>query len=68
MDDSFKSSVKALRVDGVEFSMHAPFVELNLGSYFQEDRVSSMGKLKSALDMARNGDRGSAQKVEGDFT
>ena len=53
MDDSFKSSVKVLRVDGIEFSMHAPFLELNLGSYFQEDRASSMGKLKSEAALKR---------------
>ena len=52
MDGPFKSRVKALGNSGVEFSMHAPFLELNLGSYFPDNRVSSMGKLKSALDMA----------------
>ena len=53
MDDVFKSRVNALRRIGIEFSMHAPFLELNLGSFFQDNRVHSMEKLKSALDMAQ---------------
>jgi sugar phosphate isomerase/epimerase len=52
MGSKFKSRVKALRGMGMEFSMHAPFLELNLGSFFQDNRVRTMGKLKSALDMA----------------
>jgi sugar phosphate isomerase/epimerase len=52
MDSVFKSRVNSLRSIGIEFSMHAPFLEINLGSYFQDNRARSMGKLRSALDMA----------------
>jgi sugar phosphate isomerase/epimerase len=52
MDNTFKSRVNSLRTIGIEFSMHAPFLEINLGSFFQDNRARSMGKLKSALDMA----------------
>ena len=52
MDDAFRLRMNALKSVGMRFSMHAPFLELNLGSFFQDNRIRTMIKLKSAIDMA----------------
>jgi sugar phosphate isomerase/epimerase len=52
MDGKFLAEVEALRGQGIEFSMHAPFFEINLGSFFEEIRSISMKKIKESLRVA----------------
>lgn len=52
MDGNFLSKINPLKLAGIEFSMHAPFYEINLGSFFADHRHYAIKRLKSALDMA----------------
>ncbi len=52
MDEDFLLNIETLRKEGIDFSMHAPFFEINLGSFFEEIRVISKAKIKRALDVA----------------
>jgi len=52
MDESFIAKVSELRKNGVEFSMHGPFFEINLGSYIEEVRKISKERNKKAIVMA----------------
>jgi sugar phosphate isomerase/epimerase len=53
IDDAFVSQMAALRKQGTRFSLHAPFLEINLGSFIDEIREISKKKIKSAIDMAQ---------------
>lgn len=52
MDRNFFKFLKKIKRDGVEFSMHAPFLEINLGSYFEDMRRFSKKRVLKALNMA----------------
>lgn len=52
MDGEFIAEMIALRKSGVEFSIHAPFFEMNLGSHQKEVRRFSKKRCRMALDMA----------------
>ncbi len=52
MDETFIAQVKELRGNGVAFSMHGPFFEINLGSYIDEVRKVSKERNKNAVVMA----------------
>ena len=52
MDSDFVQRMAALSRDGVDFSIHAPFFEVNLGSYQKEIRQFSRKKTRIAIDMA----------------
>ncbi len=53
MDEGFVSEMTTLRKDGVAFSIHAPFFEMNLGSHQKEVRRFSRKRCKMAMDMAQ---------------
>ncbi|HPU29946.1 MAG TPA: sugar phosphate isomerase/epimerase [Syntrophorhabdaceae bacterium] len=52
MDKKFFLYLKEIKKDGIEFSMHAPFLEINLGSYFEDMRRFSKKRVLKALNMA----------------
>jgi len=52
MDDRFAEKARQMRGDGVEFSMHGPFLEINLGSYLEEIRRLSKHRVLDAVRMA----------------
>jgi sugar phosphate isomerase/epimerase len=52
MDNVFLSKVHMLKEKGVEFAMHAPFFEINLGSFFNDIREISREKIRLSLDLA----------------
>ncbi|OPY77769.1 MAG: endonuclease IV [Syntrophorhabdus sp. PtaU1.Bin058] len=52
MDESFVAKVGELRKNGIVFSMHGPFFEINLGSYIEEIRRVSKERNKKAIAMA----------------
>jgi sugar phosphate isomerase/epimerase len=52
VDVDFAKRVAALSKDGIDFSIHAPFFEMNLGSYQPEIRQFSRKKAKTAIDIA----------------
>ena len=52
MDDDFISRMHSIRDTGIEFSFHAPFNEINLGSTFGYNRGYAVERMKSALHMA----------------
>lgn len=52
MDDEFMKKMAALSKDGIDFSIHAPFFEMNLGSYQKEIRQFSRKRARTAVDIA----------------
>lgn len=52
MNKGFFSYLKSLRGEGIEFSLHAPFLEINLGSYFEDVRRYSKSRILKSLDIA----------------
>jgi sugar phosphate isomerase/epimerase len=52
MDDDFVKGMAALSNDGIDFSIHAPFFEMNLGSYQPEIRLFSRKRARAAIDIA----------------
>jgi sugar phosphate isomerase/epimerase len=52
MDDGFVKKLVAFREEGVDFSIHAPFFEMNLGSFQKEIRRFSKERARAALDLA----------------
>lgn len=52
MDKDFVEQMAALAGDGLDFSIHAPFFEVNLGSHQPEIRQFSRNRVKMAIDMA----------------
>jgi len=52
MDERCIESLCAYRGQGMTFSMHAPFLEVNIGSYFKEIRNLSLKRIKKAIDVA----------------
>jgi sugar phosphate isomerase/epimerase len=50
--DNFIKRLAAMSKDGVDFSIHAPFFEMNLGSYQPEIRQFSRKKAKASIDVA----------------
>lgn len=52
MDDGFFREIKILKDQGAEFSIHAPFFEINLGSFFDDIRSISKRKIMSAVERA----------------
>ena len=52
MDRKFFLYLKEIKRNGIEFSMHAPFLEINLGSYFEDMRRFSKKRVLRALNMA----------------
>lgn len=52
MNSEFVRRMRGLRHHGVEFSIHAPFFEMNLGSHQEEIREFSRRRVKAAIDMA----------------
>jgi sugar phosphate isomerase/epimerase len=51
-DDALIKRMADLAANGIEFSVHAPFLEMNLGSYFEELRQFSKERVKSAVRIA----------------
>ena len=51
-DDALIERMKDLVRDGIEFSVHAPFLEMNLGSYCEEVRELSKERVKAAVRIA----------------
>lgn len=52
MDDKFVKKIEELSKNGMGFSIHAPFFELNLGSHHPEIRRFSKKRVREAIDMA----------------
>jgi len=52
MDSNFVKRMAALTNDGIDFSIHAPFFEVNLGSHQPEIRQFSRKRTRAAIDMA----------------
>jgi sugar phosphate isomerase/epimerase len=52
MNEDFIKRLATLSKDGIDFSIHAPFFEVNLGSHQPEIRQFSKKKVKTAIDMA----------------
>lgn len=52
MDDAFVAKMAALKRNGIDFSMHGPLFEVNLGSFWEEIRKLSMKRTKETIDMA----------------
>ena len=52
MDNVFLSKVHMLKEKGVELAMHAPFFEINLGSFFKDIREFSKERIRLSLDLA----------------
>jgi len=54
MDKNFFSYLKGIKEDGIELSMHAPFLEINFGSFFNDMRMFSKNRVLEALDVAES--------------
>jgi sugar phosphate isomerase/epimerase len=52
LNEDVLKELECFREQGVEFSMHTPFFEINLGSFFDDIRSISREKVKRALDIA----------------
>ncbi|HBA55667.1 MAG TPA: hypothetical protein DCZ04_14760 [Syntrophorhabdus aromaticivorans] len=52
MDEDFAAKMTALRKDGIELSIHAPFLEVNSGSSHKEIRRFSRKRTRMAVDTA----------------
>ena len=52
MNGEFLRELESLKKHGVEFSTHAPFFEINLGSFFADIRAISKRKIMDALEIA----------------
>lgn len=52
MNEAFFRELRNLRKNGVEFSTHAPFFEINLGSFFEDVRSISKRKIMDAVEIA----------------
>ena len=52
MNSDFVKRMTALTSDGIDFSIHAPFFEVNLGSHQPEIRQFSRKRARMAIDMA----------------
>lgn len=52
MDRNFFKFLKDIKRDGIEFSMHGPFLEINFGSYFEDMRRFSKKRVLKALNLA----------------
>lgn len=52
MDEPFVAKAGELRKNGVAFSMHGPFFEINLGSYIEEIRTITKERHKNAIILA----------------
>jgi sugar phosphate isomerase/epimerase len=52
MDRDFFEKLEGLRTKGFQFSMHAPFFEINLGSFMDDVRKISSDRIRLALDVA----------------
>jgi sugar phosphate isomerase/epimerase len=52
MDSNFIDTMCTYKEQGVVFSMHAPFLEVNIGSFFEEMRDFSLKRIKKAIDVA----------------
>ncbi len=52
MDKDFRRKVADMSVQGFTFSVHAPFFELNLGSFIEGIRSISKERIREALDLA----------------
>ncbi len=46
--------IDALRKEGISFSLHAPWIECNMGSLYKEIRLFSRERLIETIDMATN--------------
>jgi sugar phosphate isomerase/epimerase len=51
-DNALLERMDGLAKDGIQFSVHAPFLEMNLGSYFEEVRRLSRERAKAAVKIA----------------
>lgn len=51
-NDDLIAHIKRLRNDGIRFSLHSPFLEVNLSGYFQEVRSFSRHLTEKAIDFA----------------
>ena len=52
MDDRLIEKLRGLKGRGVSFSMHGPFLEINLGSYLDEIRQVSKERVLAALELS----------------
>jgi sugar phosphate isomerase/epimerase len=52
LNEEVLKEMENLGRQGVEFSMHAPFFEINVGSFFEDIRSISRRKVMKALDVA----------------
>jgi sugar phosphate isomerase/epimerase len=52
IDEALLEKMKRLVDEGVQFSVHAPFLETNLGSYFDEVRRFSKARVRAAVEFA----------------
>jgi len=52
MDDRLIEKLHGLKDRGVSFSMHGPFLEINLGSYLDEIRQVSRERVLAALELS----------------
>jgi sugar phosphate isomerase/epimerase len=52
LNRDFCAKMVELRARGFQFSMHAPFFEINLGSFIDEVRRISVDRIKHSFDMA----------------
>jgi sugar phosphate isomerase/epimerase len=52
IDSALIAKMKRLLDEGIQFSVHAPFLETNLGSYFEEVRRFSKERVKAAIEFA----------------
>ena len=52
IDGALLGKIKRLADEGVRFSVHAPFLETNLGSYFDEVRRFSKERVRAAVEFA----------------
>jgi sugar phosphate isomerase/epimerase len=52
IDGALIEKMKRLVDEGVQFSVHAPFLETNLGSYFDEVRRFSKERVRAAVEFA----------------
>ena len=52
LDGALADKVRRLAAEGIGFSMHGPFLEMNLGSYLDEIRQVSRERMLSALRLS----------------
>ncbi|MCX5806870.1 MAG: sugar phosphate isomerase/epimerase [Proteobacteria bacterium] len=52
MNDNFVSRMNEFTRSGIEFSIHAPFFEVNLGSFYDDYRKNAIRMLKQTIDIA----------------